>query len=210
MAEETDKKHVATEELILRAAEAEFLQKGYAGARTTAIAEAAGVTHAMLHYYFRTKEQLFEKIMHEKMGLVRDIMLGSMGDTNKPLFNKVRDTVAEHIDFIAANPDLPRFMVNEVFYNPERLVYVRSLMQAHAPLLVANLQHEIDDLAARGECRKVDARMLLLDIVSLNIFSFMAAPLVNTLMGSATDDMAAFVEARKRENTDTILRKLKP
>lgn len=210
MTEDTDKKHVAAEELILRAAEAEFLQKGYAGARTTAIAEGAGVTHAMLHYYFRTKEQLFEKIMHEKMSLVRDIMLGSMSDTNKPLFDKVRDTVAQHIDFIAANPDLPRFMVNEVFYNPERLKYVSELMQSHAPLLVANLQHEIDDLAARGECRKVDARMLLLDIVSLNIFSFMAAPLVNTLMGTTPDDMAAFVEARKRENTDTILRKLKP
>lgn len=48
------------EQEILKAAEQEFLTKGYDGARTTSIAQAAGVTHAMLHYYFRTKEQLFD------------------------------------------------------------------------------------------------------------------------------------------------------
>ena len=50
---------------ILRAAEREFLAKGFSGARTVSIAQAAGVTHAMLHYYFRTKEQLFERILDE-------------------------------------------------------------------------------------------------------------------------------------------------
>lgn len=52
-----------TEELILLSAEKEFLEKGYSGAKTTAIADAAGVTHAMLHYYFRTKDKLFEKMV---------------------------------------------------------------------------------------------------------------------------------------------------
>ncbi|MBQ2779515.1 MAG: helix-turn-helix transcriptional regulator, partial [Bacteroidaceae bacterium] len=41
------------EQQILAAAEQEFLTRGYDGARTTSIAQAAGVTHAMLHYYFR-------------------------------------------------------------------------------------------------------------------------------------------------------------
>ena len=52
-----------TDERILKAAENEFFTKGFAGARTTAIAENAGVTHAMLHYYFRTKEQLFNTVL---------------------------------------------------------------------------------------------------------------------------------------------------
>lgn len=55
-----------TEYLILQAAEREFMSKGFAGARTTSIAEAAGVTHAMFHYYFRTKEKLFDRIIAEK------------------------------------------------------------------------------------------------------------------------------------------------
>lgn len=49
-----------TEERILKAAETEFFTKGFDGARTTSIAERAGVTHAMLHYYFRSKALLFE------------------------------------------------------------------------------------------------------------------------------------------------------
>ena len=63
-----------TETRILQAAEKEFLEKGYAGARTVSIAEAAGVTHAMLHYYYRTKDNLFEKIVSDKMH-----MLGNKG-----------------------------------------------------------------------------------------------------------------------------------
>ena len=56
-----------SQDRILKAAEEEFLMKGFAGARTTEIAKQAGVTHAMLHYYFNTKEQLFEQVMNEKM-----------------------------------------------------------------------------------------------------------------------------------------------
>ena len=63
-----DKSPRDTETLILQAAEKEFFEKGYSGAKTTAIAEAAGVTHAMLHYYFRTKDKLFEKIVSDKIG----------------------------------------------------------------------------------------------------------------------------------------------
>lgn len=196
-----------TEDRILQAAEAEFLAKGYAGARTTAIAEAAGVTHAMLHYYFRTKDKLFERILDEKIQLVRDIMLFGMGDPGKPLAERVVATVERHFDFLAANPSLPRFMVNEVFGIPERMSLVAEQMRLHVPLLLAALQYEIDALADSGKCRRVDARMLLLDIISLNIFTFMARPIVNSLMG---DDYGneQFLAVRKRENVETIMRKL--
>lgn len=196
-----------TEDRILQAAEAEFLAKGYAGARTTAIAEAAGVTHAMLHYYFRTKDKLFERILNEKIQLVRDIMLFGIGDPGRPLEERIVATVERHFDFLAANPSLPRFMVNEVFSIPERMMLITDQMRLHAPLLLAGLQREIDDLAAEGRCRRVDARMLLLDIISLNIFTFMAEPIVRSLMGNSCEN-EQFLAARKRENVETIMRKL--
>lgn len=59
-------KETTTEQLILEAAEAEFLEKGYGKARTTEIARRAGVNHSMLHYYFRTKENLFEVMFQKK------------------------------------------------------------------------------------------------------------------------------------------------
>lgn len=198
----------STEDKILEAAETEFLQKGYAGARTTAIAEAAGVTHAMLHYYFRTKDKLFDKILESKFGLLRNIMLSSLGDPSVPLFDKIKSAIENHLEFIAANPALPGFMISEVFSRPERMPVVLEQLKHHAPLIVESLQRQIDDYAERGLCRRVDAGMLMLDIVSLNVFPFMAIAMVNPLLNGLIEDRAAFLEVRKKENVETIMRKL--
>lgn len=200
----------STEERILEAAVREFMAKGYAGARTAAIAEAAGVTHAMLHYYFRTKDKLFDRIIESKIVTLRDIMLASLGDPSVPLFDKIRTAIEKHQDFIAANPDLPRFMINEVLSRPERIPMVIEQLKRHTPLVVESLQRQIDEYAAKGLCRKVDAGMLMLDIVSLNIFPFTAKPMVNALLGGMMEDMEAFVETRKKENLETIMRKIIP
>lgn len=200
----------STEERILEAAVQEFMTKGYAGARTTAIAEAAGVTHAMLHYYFRTKDKLFDRIIESKIGTLRDIMLASLGDPTIPLFDKIKSAIETHQDFIAANPELPRFMINEVLNRPDRMPKVIERLKHHTPLVVESLQRQIDEYADRGLCRRVDAGMLMLDIVSLNIFPFSATPMVNALLGGMMEDREAFVEARKKENLETIMRKLKP
>jgi AcrR family transcriptional regulator len=74
-----------TEQQILKYAELEFLEKGYDGARTTSIAKAAGVTHAMLHYYFRTKELLFERIIEKKMSEITPLITSLVGNENLPL-----------------------------------------------------------------------------------------------------------------------------
>lgn len=200
----------STEERILEAAVQEFMTKGYAGARTTAIAEAAGVTHAMLHYYFRTKDKLLDRIIESKIGTLRDIMLASLGDPTIPLFDKIKSAIENHQDFIAANPELPRFMINEVLNRPDRMPKVIERLKHHTPLVVQSLQRQIDEYADRDLCRRVDAGMLMLDIVSLNIFPFSATPMVNALLGGMMEDREAFVEARKKENLDTIMRKLKP
>lgn len=200
----------STEERILEAAVQEFMTKGYAGARTTAIAEAAGVTHAMLHYYFRTKDKLLDRIIESKIGTLRDIMLASLGDPTIPLFDKIKSTIENHQDFIAANPELPRFMINEVLSRPDRMPKVIEQLKHHTPLVVQSLQRQIDEYADRGLCRRVDAGMLMLDIVSLNIFPFSATPMVNALLGGMMENRPAFVEARKKENVETIMKKLQP
>ena len=200
----------STEERILEAAVQEFMSKGYAGARTTAIAEAAGVTHAMLHYYFRTKDKLLDRIIESKIGTLRDIMLASLGDPTIPLFDKIKSAIENHQDFIAANPELPRFMINEVLSRPDRMPKVIEQLKHHTPLVVQSLQRQIDEYADRGLCRRVDAGMLMLDIVSLNIFPFSATPMVNALLGGMMENPQAFVEARKIENVETIMKKLQP
>lgn len=198
-----------TETRILHAAEKEFMEKGYAGARTTSIAERAGVTHAMLHYYFRTKDKLFERIVAEKLGMLGDIILSAIGDGELPLEERIRQGVERHFDFIAANSYLPRFIVNEVLTRPEHVEMMRRNAAQIVDSLLDSLQREIDDYATKGLCRQVDARMLLIDIISLNVFPFMAAPIVHGAIGVAYGDYDEFLAMRKQENVETILRKLK-
>ncbi len=198
-----------TETRILQAAEKEFFEKGYIGARTTSIAEAAGVTHTMLHYYFRTKDKLFEQIVSKKINMLGDIILSAIGDNNLPLEDRIRQGVERHFDFISANQDLPRFIVNEVFSHPERIEILKTSIQNIVNDLLNNLQQEIDEYAAKGLCQQADARMLLIDIVSLNVFPFMAAPIVKEAIGYSYKSYDEFLTLRKKENVETVLRKLK-
>ena len=197
-----------TEALILQAAEREFLEKGYSGAKTTSIAQAAGVTHAMLHYYFRTKEKLFEKIVADKMDKLKRVMFGVLGNPDLPLRERIKQGVEQHFDFIAENPHLPRFIFNELHEHPERLDPVKHSIATIAATAISTLQNEIDRKAASGECRPVDARMLMLDIASLNLFPFVAAPLISSSFGKLFEGRDEFLEMRKKENVRTVLGKL--
>ncbi len=198
-----------TESRILQAAENEFFEKGYAGARTASIAEAAGVTHAMLHYYFRTKDKLFERIVSEKISILGNIIISAIGDEDLTLEDRIRQGIERHFDFIAANRDLPKFIVNEVLTRPDVVEMMKCNIQNIVNNLLNSLQHEIDAYAAKGLCRQVNARMLLIDIVSLNVFPFMAAPIVLGAIGDSYNSYDEFLALRKTENVETILNKLK-
>ena len=176
-----------TESRILQAAENEFFEKGYAGAR----------------------DKLFERIVSEKISMLADILLSAIGDANLPLEERIRQGIGRHFDFISANRDLPRFIVNEVLSRPEQIDTMKGNIQNIVNELLDNLQQEIDEYAAKGLCRQVDARMLLIDIVSLNVFPFMAAPIVYGAIGDSYGDYDEFLAIRKKENVETILNKLK-
>ena len=197
------------EQQILAAAEQEFLTRGYDGARTTSIAQAAGVTHAMLHYYFRTKEQLFERIVDEKFEAMSNSMFAIMGDPSLPIVERIKGGIAAHFDFVAENPLLPRFVINEIISRPERyeVLYKRAGFVVNS--IYNGLQAEVDSAAERGEIERVDVKMLFISIMSLNIFTFVAYPFMEPIMGELLADREQFLAARKAENIETILRRIK-
>ena len=198
-----------TESRILQAAEEEFLLKGLEGARTTAIAERAGVTHAMLHYYFRTKNMLFERIIEEKMRNAGNIMQAVFVLGDMPLMERVKRGVEQHFDFIAANPNLPRFVIQEIYSHPERHEIMRSQVLTITKDWLCDLQRHIDESAATKATECIDARMLLLDIVSLNLFAFIGYPFVSLMFDGLVTDKKVFFEKRKAENVELIMRRLK-
>ena len=180
--------------MILEAAEAEFLEKGFDQARTVSIAQRAGVTHAMLHYYFRTKEQLFDIILDRKIGLIEEIITSLFSAPDLPLKERLTRVISAHFDLLVANPSLPRFLLGE-------MTRVAPLMKERvlAKMLPAlsDLQKEIN----------MDASQLLLDILSQNLFPFLVAPVLE-LTGVGADWKREELEMLKQENITIILKRL--
>ena len=196
------------EQQILEAAEREFLEKGYDGARTTSIAKATGVTHAMLHYYFRTKEQLFEHIIDKKMSEIVPLMTHLFGNSDLPLVKRIEEAVSVHFDFVVANPDLPRFLINEVLPHKERCDLFRSKIE-NVLYLVDNLQREVNEAAASGEVEQFNVLLLFQSVLSLNIFPSVMANMIENLLDDNGQSMKEVLAQRKAENIELIMRRIK-
>ncbi len=96
------------EQRILSAAKKVFINKGMTGARMQDIADAAGINKALLHYYFRSKEKLFETIFKEAVqGFLPRV--NQIFESNKTIFEKIEMFCKEYIDQIRKTPYLPIF-----------------------------------------------------------------------------------------------------
>ena len=122
--------NISTEERIKAAARKVFHQKGYAGTRTRDIAEEAGINHAMLNYYFRSKEKLFTIIMTETMAQFFKGLSHLLNDENTSLEQKIELIVNNYTDLLLEEPELPTFMFNEVRNNPEPFIENNPIRQA--------------------------------------------------------------------------------
>ena len=201
-----DKKN--KEQLILEVAEREFFTKGFDGARTMTIAQEAGVTHAMLHYYFRTKEQLFERIISDKFELISQMVLSVLGNAQLPLVERLKEGISSHFDLVAANPLLPRFLITEMLPHPERYRYIYEKLDDIRRLYV-DLQKTIDDAAERGEIERVDVMMLFTSILSLNVFTIISGQFILQMIGEMGElDEAKFLAARKQETIEMMIKRI--
>ena len=201
-----DKKN--KEQLILEVAEREFFTKGFDGARTMTIAQEAGVTHAMLHYYFRTKEQLFERIISDKFELISQMVLSVLGNAQLPLVERLKEGISSHFDLVAANPLLTRFLITEMLPHPERYRYIYEKLDDIRRLYV-DLQKSIDEAAERGEIERVDVMMLFTSILSLNVFPIISAQFILQMIGEKGElDEAKFLAARKQETIEMMIKRI--
>lgn len=201
-------KETDSEKLILEAAEAEFLEKGYGKSRTTEIAKRAGVNHAMLHYYFRTKENLFEVVFQKKAKLMSEVLLFSFMQ-DLPFLEKIQKGIEDHFDLIAQNAKLPNFIFNEITHDHKLKDFFVSIIKEKANVILNNLKQEIDNEVHRGAIRYIDAYDLLISIVSLNIFVFIGKPLLSGILELNDNQFSQFLEHRKQMNVEIILNQLR-
>ncbi len=192
------------EQRILDAAEGLFLDRGFALASTTDIAREAGCNQALVHYYFRSKENLFVKVFEQKIRLFMTAMIG-IEQSDRPFAERLRGMVEAHFDIIAANPKLPFLIINELTVNPARIEGIKRGLGAQAGGLFRRIDSELQAEVARGTIRPTTAVDLLITVVSLNAFLFLAAPILRTAL--AIDDAAfdALIARRRDEVARVVL-----
>jgi AcrR family transcriptional regulator len=198
-----------TEENILRAAEKLFYERGYAMTHTTDIAKEAGCNQALVHYYYRSKEKLFEQVFESKLRLFVSVFL-SIGNEEKNFEDKLRKKIEAHFEILRKNPRLPFLLLNEFSTNPNRLNSFRANLGKVPEGILQRLDEELQELANQGVIRHIRALDLMLSIISLNAIIFMAEPVIKTMIGSNEKQFKEILEQRKSENVEIILSRLRP
>lgn len=199
-----------TGELILKAAEEVFLRDGFAAATTSAIAKTAGVTHAMLHYYFNTKENLFKQIFHQKVAELSASLQDAFGNSDLPFVERIVSGAQRHFDFLIENPLLPAFVMRDILGHPARMKLIVDYVGDFLSATVNTMQAQADELAERGEMAEIKIIDLFLDIASLNVFTFLVYPATNALSCRYDTTPEAYFAQRKKEIAETLRRRLRP
>jgi TetR/AcrR family transcriptional regulator len=199
-----------TEEQIFEAAKKVFTQKGFEGARMQEIAEEAGLNKALLHYYYRTKEKLFDAIFAQVFKNFFPRVFSFMG-SDKTLFEKIELFVEVYIDLISKNKFIPIFIIGELNRNPDRIVdllgHKSGLLESNA---FGNFAKQVEEEIKNGTIRPIKPEHLIVNIVGLSIFPIIARPILQGIIFQ--NDKKAFqnfLSERKKVVAEFIIQAIK-
>ena len=194
-------KETATERTILEAARKVFIEKGYDGARMQEIADEAGINKALLHYYFRSKDKLFEAVFIEAfVKVVPSVMV--LLNSNETLFKKIESFVSLYLDTLSENPFIPGFVLHELSHNTGRIGMLIRGTGLNPQLFMTQVTREIE----AGNIKDCDPRQLIVNLLALCIFPFAAKPILTAvLFQNREEDYQKFIQERKSEVTRFIL-----
>lgn len=195
----------SAEQKILEAAKQVFMESGLDGARMQDIADKAGINKALLHYYFRSKDKLFDRIFIEEaqkfMPKVTHIMLSDL-----TLFEKIEKFVSEYIDTLIQNPMLANFILNEIHRNPKEMM--TKIWGNHRPP-VDKVDEHIAKLVKKGEIRPIKGYELMVNMVSLCIFPFLAKPMVQWVTKTSDEEFIKMMQHRKKTVVQFVIDSIK-
>jgi len=206
MSKEAD---INMEQKILDVAQELFLDKGFEKTSTTEIAKKAGCNQALVHYYFRTKENLFLKIFEEKFKVFASAFL-SMKKTEANFIENLRNMISAHFDILATIPKMPLLILSEIVGNKERLTLLKDALGFIPREVLATLNTDLESEIAKGNIRKISSMDLMMNILSLNAFLFASLPLFSEILGINEEQKEQLIEHRKQEIIETIICSLKP
>ncbi len=194
-----------TSEKILDSAIDVFQEKGYSGTRMQAIADKANINKALLHYYFKNKDKLFQIIIEKAVKLFIPQVINVFND-DTDIFEMIRNFVAAYIDLLRKNPHIPSFIINEINNNPERLLKLIKSSGMNIDFIKEKIQENID----KGIIKDIPAEHLILNTLSLCIFPFVAKPMVvGIVLKGDEDKFEALIDERKELVSEFIINSIK-
>ena len=201
------------EELILEAAMDEFIEHGWSGARMQSIADRAGINKALLHYYFRSKEKLYERIVYRTMNHLFSTLLKQIQD--KDNFEDFLKTFIETIiDITAENPRLPMFIMQELSRGGKSvLVILSDVLSKTDPPVTRVILQTINRAVVEEKICNINPIQFVLTLLGSCLYFSMAEPIVMKIgaMNGCMEgfDRKAFLEERKKEIFTVLYRGLR-
>lgn len=198
---------LTAEDRIKQAAIRVFMDKGMHGARMQDIADEANINKAMLHYYFRNKQQLFEVVFqHQFFKLFQS--LSTIIFSESTFEEQVPELVAKEIELFSEIPTLPLFVLDSAWRNPDLIKQLMS--DKPIDMVKKTLQKTINDAVKRNVIRHISVEQFLMNLMSLVIYPFIAKPLFSTVFNKSDKQYEVLLKKRKTEITELIMNSLKP
>lgn len=195
----------STEEQILNAAKKVFIRKGFDGARMQEIADEAGINKALLHYYYRSKDKLFDAIFTEAFGQFLPKMSAVIA-FEKNLFKFIEVFISAYIDMLSRNPHLPLFVLHEMSRDPSRFVKMMKQQGIKPEYIFRMIQNE----SKKGNIKKIKPQHLMANIIGMCVIPFAAKPLMMGVMFNY-DEKAydQFLKERKKEVCEFVINSIR-
>ncbi|MDA3955532.1 TetR/AcrR family transcriptional regulator [Oceanispirochaeta sp.] len=203
------KEHKQMEQLIIESAEDLFMEKGSASTSTTEIAKKAGCNQTLVHYYFRTKEKLFQAIFERKIKAFLTVF-EDIGNMDLPFEEKLKRIIDNHFELISVNSRLPFFILNEMTTNPSRIGILKEKFAPMATNVYSRLDSDMKKAIQEGKIRKMETLELFITILSLNISVFLLHPILKEVLDLKKEKFREYARKRKKQNIEIILNSLTP
>ncbi|MCP1384080.1 TetR/AcrR family transcriptional regulator [Runella salmonicolor] len=184
---------LSTEEKILKAAEEVFMRDGYDGSRMQDIADVAGINKALLHYYFRSKDKLFEKVFDAKIQSFFPKM-GEKFSQDIPFVDKIHIFIEGYMDLLLKNPYLPLFVLNTV-NNKDKSAFIKKLPIELSRQVAQSYYVEFK----KGNVRELNPAQFIMSLMGMCIFPFLAKPILLDMFKADNDTFDKLMEERIQE-----------
>ncbi|WP_343747236.1 TetR family transcriptional regulator [Fluviicola sp.] len=193
-------KDSTTEEKILEAAKDVFMKYGLYGARMQDIADTAGINKALLHYYFRNKEKLFDSVFEKALAKYFDQMT-VIGDKSLPIKERLMAYVDNIFNFFREYPQMSMFIIKEISINPQMFHEKVAKLKYDKSLLIPTLLEAIE----KGEIPAFDPVMFMINLHSLCAYPFLASPLYKLMLQKNGYDWDEDAQNRIKESVKEFI-----